>query len=80
MNPENLRIHLDDLKVELERDQQRIMSNYINEDMFSVMVVVGNGIGNLSSNLDKAVCISIHDNALGKSMNATVFTTAIDEL
>ena len=43
-----------------------------NEGLLSVAVIIGNGIGDLSSNLDKAVCISLEINAFRKSMNSSV--------
>ena len=41
------------------------------------VVIVGNGIGKLSSNLDKAVFISLCANTLGKGMNPSVLLPAI---
>ena len=35
-------------------------------------IVVGNGHGDLSSNLDEAVYISLNTNNLGKGMNPTM--------
>ena len=37
-----------------------------------VIVIVGNGLGNLNTNLDKAVCISYSANTLRKGINPTI--------
>ena len=39
----------------------------------ALVIVVGNGIGDQSSNTDEAVCISFHTNVLGKGTNPSVF-------
>ena len=43
-------------------------------DVFIVtVIVVGNGIGDPSSNPTEAVCISLHDNTLEKGMDPSLF-------
>ena len=49
------------------------MSDNLSRDTHGVtVIVVGNKIGDTSSNLDEAVCDSLRANALGKGMNPTV--------
>ena len=43
-------------------------------------VIIGNGIGDPSSNPDKAVYVSLCANALGKGMNPSVFLPAMGKL
>ena len=46
--------------------------------MLSVMVIViGNEIRDLSSNPGKTTCISLHTNALEKSMNPSLLPSAV---
>ena len=57
----------------------KVKSNYyIYGDIQSVMViVVGNGHCDLSSNLGEAVCISHSANSLGKGMNPSILPPAM---
>ena len=54
------------------------MQDYIiikGQDMLSVtVIIIGNGTSNLSSNLDKAVCVSLLANAFGKGMSSSVLS------
>ena len=43
------------------------------------VMVVKNGLGNPSSNLDRAVCISLNVNTLWKGMNPTILPPPVDK-
>ena len=44
-----------------------------------MVIVVENGRGYLSSFLGEAVCISHNANTIGKGMNPTILTPAVDK-
>ena len=47
--------------------------------MVVMVIVVGNGHGDMISNPDEADCISHSTNTIGKGMNPIILTLAIDK-
>ena len=53
------------------------MYTHFRSRLIIMVFIFGNGICNLSSNLDKAICVSLHANDLGKSICQSILPSTM---